>query len=184
MPSNWSLFKSMMRFYIPSFTAVDRRDAAKKMANAYNASVMGQASTIYGNTLLSGSVSLLEKCLFVGMEMNFRRKNPDDGDRRPFRIMASGFSLYWVGASLTPVPPHPPTIAPIGGVIVSFPGEVESLSRGLELSFTSFDLEKGLNALVLALEIHLKTVSGLYSGAIPTPTGPIPSAPLPWIGIF
>lgn len=37
--------------------------------------------------------------------------------------------------------------------------------------------------MITGLQLHLKTITGVYIGAVPSPTGLIPAPPIPWVGI-
>lgn len=182
MPANWSTFKNLMKPYIESFVSTGAAHSAKKIADAYEATVQAQASTMFGNVVLKGNRTVLENALKTGIQMNYNTM--DKTDERPYRVIALGFVSYWAGAVFNPLPPAPPCVAPTVGVQVMFPGEPLSLAKGIKKSFQIGNAETGINLFMLALQTHMKTISGTYMGLIPSPTGVLPSPPIPWVGIL
>lgn len=102
----------------------------------------------------------------------------------PYIFLESSFLSFWLTSKFSNVPPIPPTIAPLFGTTVLFPGIPGIMSLSFKLGFTSKDAGKAAELISKGFESHAKTISGTYSGLIPSPTGPIPSPPIPWLGII
>ena len=99
-------------------------------------------------------------------------------------FLESTFLLFWLTAQYSPLPPAPPTIAPLVGVTTLIPGIPGILSVALKAGFTSMEATTAADLITKGLQAHSKTITGLYSGLIASPTGPVPSPPIPWVGIL
>lgn len=102
----------------------------------------------------------------------------------PYLFLELAVISFWSTAKFSPIPPTPPTIAPLFGTAIITPGIPGILSISFKSAFTSKDPEKAAEIITKGFEAHAKTISGTYSGLIAGPTGPIPSAPIPWVGII
>jgi hypothetical protein len=182
---NTSLFKSLLKPYWESNSIKDLDDAADKIATAYDLSNVGDTQTIFGSKLIKGNKDILKTCLSIGMQVNFASKYVTKENEVPpgFTIMATGFCLYWLRSTFTPLPTMPPMIAPTTGVTVLFPGypgtTKVSLDYLLKNAFDNTEIDNVLDALSTALVTHLLSVAGIYSGTIIVGTVPSPMI-LPW----
>lgn len=102
----------------------------------------------------------------------------------PYIFLEFSFISFWLTAKFSALPPTPPTIAPLFGTIVLVPGIPGILSVAFKAAFTSKDPTNAASIITEGFKSHVATISGTYSGLIPSPTGPIPSPPIPWIGII
>lgn len=102
----------------------------------------------------------------------------------PYIFLESAFITFWSTAKFSPLPPIPPTISPLFGISILTPGIPGILSIAFKNAFKSKDPGIAATIITTALESHSKTVSGIYSGFIASPTGPIPSPPIPWVGVI
>jgi hypothetical protein len=102
----------------------------------------------------------------------------------PYIFLEYTFISFWLTAKFAATPPTPPTIAPLFGTIVLFPGVPGILSIAFKTAFTSKDASNAASIISQGFQSHSKTISGTYSGLIASPTGPIPSPPIPWIGVI
>lgn len=189
MAVNWVLFESAIRPYfnsglIPSNTD----DAANYIANIYDTAVR-MGSTAFGNFTLNTN----KPALVTNLKIAFKLMHGAGGtpvESSAYTVMATGFITYWLGATMSPLPPHPPTILPAvpNACQVLYPGDVASLSKSLQNALTNLKLIKtaGLSTtlLSLALKIHLMSISGIYLGLVPVVVGVAPFPPVPWTGIF
>lgn len=101
----------------------------------------------------------------------------------PYIFLETAFISFWATVKFSPTPPIPPTVAPLFGITVLSPGIPGILSAGFKLGFSSKDSSKAATIITNSLQAHAKTISGTYSGLIPSPTGTVPSPPIPWIGV-
>lgn len=102
-----------------------------------------------------------------------------------FLIMSTGFCLYWLSSTISPVPPMPPCIAPTFGSRVVFPGTPVPLNSDLYNTFKSPQtpdeaIVKFYNSLIL----HQFSIIGIYGGIIPFFPTPIAGPPIPWFSIL
>lgn len=135
------------------------------------------------NSIEEGSAEQLES--IIGEIKKFETfVNGINLDMVPYIFLESAFLSFWLTSKFSSVPPVPPTIAPLFGTIVISPGIPGILSASFKLAFTSKDASKAAEIISKGFETHSKTISGTYSGLIPSPTGPIPSPPVPWFGII
>lgn len=180
---NADLFKSLLKPYWESQSINDLDDAADKIATAYHLANIGDTSPFFGAKLINGDKDTLKNFLSLGLKVNFNLKIKS-GDVTPgFTLMALGFCLYWMSSTFSPVPPMPPMVAPTVGVSIIFPGLPIGLDKALKEAFDNTDLEQTLNALSIALKLHLMSISGLYSGTTIIAGVPSPLV-LPWTSLF
>jgi hypothetical protein len=102
----------------------------------------------------------------------------------PYIFLEYSFISFWLTSKFAATPPVPPTIAPLFGTIVLFPGVPGILSIAFKTAFTSKDPSNAASIITQGFQSHSKTITGTYSGLIASPTGPIPSPPIPWIGVI
>jgi hypothetical protein len=83
------------------------------------------------------------------------------------------------------MPPHPPDIAPTSGVLQIDPGmgALMSLASSINDAFHSKSCSAVAGILVSGFTQHMSMISGVYNGMIPSPSGPIPGPPIPWMGV-
>lgn len=182
---NSDLFKSLLRPYWQSWSVNDLDDAADKIATAYELANIGDTAPFFGAKLLKGDKETLKKFLSSGLKLNFTvtAKLPSPSVEPGFTLMATGFCLYWLGSTFSPVPPMPPMISPTTGVQVLFPGVPVGFDKALKEVFNNTDVEGSLSAFVNALIAHQLTVAGIYSGLAPGVPSPIPLV-LPWTSLL
>jgi len=102
-----------------------------------------------------------------------------------YLLMATGFCLYWLTSTISPVPPMPPCIAPTVGTTVIFPGTPIPLNSDLASSFTiSKRTDEAVRKLSNSCMFHQFTIMGLYTGIIPFFPSPIPGPPIPWFTLL
>ena len=97
---------------------------------------------------------------------------------------ATGTVNAWAAVQYQPVPPHPPTVAPAPGVTQLDPGmgAIPGLASTINDAFHSNNCAAVAGILVSGFTQHLTMISGLYTGLVPTPAGPVPT-PVPWMGV-
>lgn len=102
----------------------------------------------------------------------------------PYLFLEAAFILFWTTARFSPLPPTPPTLSPLFGTLVLIPGIPGPLSLAFKSAFTSKDPSAAAKIITAGIQTHATTISGTYSGLIPSPTGLIPSPPIPWVGVI
>jgi len=183
---NVELFKSTLRPYWSSWGVNDLDDAADKIATAYELSNIGDTAPFFGAKLIKGDKDTLKQFLSLGLQVNFYLTSVGKDDVEPgFTLMATGFCLYWLKATWSPVPPMPPMIAPTSGVQVLLPGLPKPLDSQLKSTFKHKQSEEALSDFANALVTHLLTVAGIYSGIFYPPGSPSPvPLVLPWAALL
>ena len=129
---------------------------------------------------------------------NYKGDSPNpnqDKDRSKieeiFLPVAKKIKDSWEKEIFTPATMPPPYVSPNPGYKVSLGGDPIELSKGLAYAF--FISQKSINsesaaadflsALVKAYTKHLLTIVGVFNGLIPSPGGPVPGPPFPFIGV-
>jgi hypothetical protein len=77
----------------------------------------------------------------------------------------------------------PPMMSPMAGVQVIFPGSPRGLDADIKKAFQQGSTDAVLRSLANALIKHQFTISGIYSGILPSIPTPIPMI-LPWTGLL
>lgn len=180
---NVELFKSLLRPYWNTWSVNNLDDAADKIATAYDLANMGSTGPFFGAKLIKGDKENLKKFLSAGLNVNFGLQVKPDGVIPGFTLMATGFCMYWVGSTFTPLPPMPPMVAPTTGVQVLFPGVPVGFDEELKKTFDNTSVEEALSAFANSLIKHQLTVLGTYSGLVPSVPSPIPLV-LPWASLL
>jgi hypothetical protein len=108
-----------------------------------------------------------------------------DVSKIAYLVMSTGYCLYWLTASMAPVPPMPPCIGPSGGTIILLPGLPTPLNSDLAKTFTKGNtVLQAVGKLYNSLITHQLTVAGIYLGIIPFFPSPIPGPPIPWFSML
>ena len=185
MSANWDSFKTNMVEYFKSCSSTGPQDSATKLATEYDNAVK-TATTLTGNQIIkTGNKQILENGFKLAFETMLN--SPLDLVLKPYTLLAASVVGYWLNVSLNPLPPVPPTIQPTTGFTISFFGLPTPLDIGLQKAFNSgFDnpIEVVVDNLITCLKAHLGTISGVYNGLIPATPTPVPSPPIPFVGLF
>lgn len=187
------VFKSILKPLMAPIPPTDYEKAADAIATAYDLSNVGMSMTIFGSILMQGNKETLKSFLLQGLTMNSGLTKYLPVVEPGWTLMANGFCLYWATATFTPLPPMPPTISPLTGTQVLFPGSPSILDIGLKVAFTAGfqnptegklgGLDNALDILSLVLIAHQLTIAGTYNGLIPAAPSPIPFL-APWAAII
>jgi len=177
------VFKSILTPLMEQQAFTNYEKAADAIATAYDLSNVGMSMTIFGSILMKGDKETLKSFLLQGLTMNSGLTSYLPVVEPGWTLMANGFCLYWATATFTPLPPMPPTVSPLTGTQVLFPGSPSILDIGLKVAFTQGDLTNALNILSLVLIAHQLTIAGTYNGLIPSAPSPIPFL-APWAAII
>jgi hypothetical protein len=110
-----------------------------------------------------------------------------DRPNDPYYVMANGILGYWTSLLVQPLSSQPPVLPcivspPGNGVYIPiYYGSRKRLADYLRRAFNSGKLYKGpgsgkvvATALAFSFAAHLFELKFIYSGGIPTPTGPVP----------
>ena len=183
MSINWKLIETQLDITFNHAKPSNETDAAISIANAYEAGILS-ATTLFQNTIISYNKPLLISSLSSAFVL------ARTTSKLNIKLIVNGFVGFWIGAMLSPLPMHPPTVSPspiLPPCIVTYPGDPTLLETALKTAFITFSGKTSnltIQSIILALKSHVATISGVYNGMIVSPTGLIPSPPIPWVGIF
>tara|TARA_B110000444_G_C18847044_1_gene602727 strand:- start:1114 stop:1680 length:567 start_codon:yes stop_codon:yes gene_type:complete len=187
MPAMWPVAESILNQWFngmgeggedQSFGA----DTASQIASAYDtaiktASIVGKGNIVSGGVIIPSIEGGFAAC-FAQMA-----SSPVDLSIAPYMSAAGGVVAAWAAPVYIPVPPHPPCIAPLVGVQQLFPGVPMPLAVEIMDAFTQEDAGQIAPLLIKAFKNHMKQITGIYLGLIPSAPSPIPGPPLPWVGV-
>jgi len=188
MPANWSILQSQLTTWFDNNQVrKTESDTANAIAQAYyNAILSANIVTVPGSLLAApASPSLIKQ----GFEATFRilkskTSAPVPGD---FTIAANSIVIFWQTSFWNPIPPPIGYVGPTVGHSVISGGSPAPLNYNLWNAFNNKIPGKvGVviaTKLINAFTVHLTQVQGVYNGLIPSPTGPVPGPPFPWLGV-
>lgn len=184
----WPKFQSDVAQWLDSTKEKKESDTAKKIADAYGTAVStAMISLIPGSTIISTPPT---KGIETAILNTFNRMKESDLPPTPpmFLEWATSTVSFWQGVQWNPLPPPPPFVSPTTGVAVLTGGTPTPLDVGLWTAFNNPPVSTPMGniiagKLVAAFTTHLLTVNGLYNGLIPSPAGPVPGPPFPWVGV-
>jgi|TARA_R110002153_G_scaffold62551_4_gene168282 hypothetical protein len=197
MPALWPAFTAQMNSWFCGNAKGDGdedyqaagRPTAKKIADEYELAIKTAGITVPGNLVSSG---WLKSTMQSGFEASFAQQfqaagAPPEGIDIGVPVWiaaATGTVNAWAAVQYQPVPPHPPTVAPAPGVTQLDPGlgAIPALASSIHDAFHSNNCAAIAGILVSGFTQHLTMISGLYTGLVPTPAGPVPT-PIPWMGV-
>jgi|TARA_R110001599_G_scaffold206316_1_gene403642 hypothetical protein len=197
MPANWPGFTAAMNSWFCGFAKGDTDEdwqqagapTAKKIADEYELAITTAGIIPYNNLVASGWVkATMESGWKASFAQVFNQaKVPPEGIDIgvPGWLPAATATVNaWAAVQYQPVPPHPPTIAPAPGVTQLDPGlgAIPALASTINDAFHSNQCSLIATILVSGFTQHLTMISGLYTGLVPTPAGPVPT-PVPWMGV-
>ena len=198
MPANWGGFQAAMNSWFCGNARGDTDEeyqqagapTAKKIADEYDLAIKTSAVIPYNNLLTGGfNKSLVESGFKASFAQVFNSSGiPPEGidPGVPGWIPAAqGTINAWAAAQYNPVPPHPPDIAPTTGVVQLDPGlaGLMPLAKSIHDAFHSQQCSAIASILISGFTHHMTLINGIYLGLIPSPSGPIPGPPIPWVGV-
>jgi hypothetical protein len=188
MPANWGSFINTVAPFLDQSTPKTERDTAKIISNSYKLAISSATiSNIPGSTIITTPPPIqMENTILETFD-----KTKESGKKTipPYYTnWANSISSFWLQTQWSPFPP-PGYVSPTVGVTTQFSGDINGLSIGLYNAFNNPPSPVPIGnlictKLITAFQTHLITVTGLYNGLIPTPTGPIVGPPFPWLGIL
>jgi len=195
MPANWGSFQGAMNAWFCGNAEGGEKTTsgaktAQKIASEYDLAIKTAMITVPGNMLMGGFVKATMESGFkasFAQQMQAAGIPPEGMDMGvPVWVAAAtGTINAWAGAQYNPMPPHPPDIAPTSGVLQIDPGmgALMSLASSINDAFHSKSCSAVAGILVSGFTQHMSMISGVYNGMIPSPSGPIPGPPIPWMGV-
>lgn len=182
MPANWELFKNGFSSFLNGKSAQSESDTARQIATLY-VNTVGLASVIQSGALLNPIQSSIIENGFAASFTNAKTIQKAPVPSSVWLPAANSIITVISTATIQTMPSVLPTIAPTTGYVITNPGQITQLSNGISTAFQSGDATSVASLLASTFQTHLSTVSGLYNGLIPSPSGPVPSPPIPWSGI-
>lgn len=182
MPANWETFKAGVAGFLDSKGAQSENDTAKQIA-IYYVNAVATAGVIQSGALIN---PVQQSVIESGFASSFAiAKTLQQGKTSPgtWNTVANAIITAISTTTIQPMPPVAPTIAPTSGYTITNPGNPSQLATGINTAFTVGNSQACANLLATTFQTHLSTVSGIYNGLIPSPSGPVPSPPIPWVGI-
>jgi hypothetical protein len=182
---SFALFKSNMFMYMNRPEGIDSyKDFAKKITDEYDIAARSGMQTINNIPLSSPNKSLMEILVTLACAKALSKKS---GYHNFIDDIGKGCVGYWTGATLlTGIPPIIPSIGAIQNITSTAaftlnPGTWTPVGPLIPTT----DINMFLDRLIMAMQMHLTTVSGLYITISMYPGFPlIPPAPgiLTWTG--
>lgn len=188
MPANWSVLQTQITtLFDNNQTRKSESDVARTIANAYlNSISSANIIAIPGSAIASPATPSLISNGFANTFQILKSKKgkPSPGDYTP---AANGIVQFWLATGWSPLPPPIGYVAPINGNQITSGGAPAPLNYNLWNAFNNNVPGKVgaviASKLVSAFSLHLSQVQGVYTGLIPSPTGPVPGPPFPWLGV-
>ena len=195
MPAAWPGFQAAVSSWLCGDAeggeeTTNGSKTAKKIADEYDKAIKTAAVIPYNNLLTGGFV---KATMQSGFEVSFAQQmqaagTPPEGIDIGVPVWipaAQGTINAWAAAQYNPMPPHPPDILPTTGVMQLDPGlgALMSLASSIHDAFHSKNCASVAGILVSGFTQHMNMINGLYMGMIPSPSGPIPGPPIPWMGV-
>ncbi len=187
MPAMWPVAESILNQWFEGFgEGGDQQsfgaDTASQIASAYDTAIKTASIVGKGNIV---SVGVIIPSIESGFAACFAQmaSTPVNLSIAPYMLAATGVVSAWAAPVYIPLPPHPPCIAPTVGVQQLFPGAPMPLGVEIMDAFTQEDASRIAPLLIKAFKNHLKQITGIYLGLIPAAPSPVPSPPLPWVGV-
>ena len=181
MPVLWPGLQSGFTNFLQSQKAEGLEDTAKEIAKLYHDAVQQAMPAVApGATVLGLDPRPIED----GFLDSFQQIFDAEKDLGPagYTLAALGVVNYWMGKSLKPTPPPGMTATithtiTMGGAPTPLDAQIYSAFKGMK--------EPAVAAgLVSAFTAHIATVSGLWTGTMPGPSGVMPAPPIPWVGLM
>lgn len=185
---NWNSFEQNLKNYFAILSGKNIDNVSKRIRMEYQLALISATNTA-GQNLLHIDLKFFEEALKIAFKMQFYSKV--DLKIAPYVLIANSIILSWYSAKLSPLPPIVPTVAPNfipKSSLITYTGSSSILSLHLKAAMNEMTFiktpELTAKFFTMAIRLHLKTISGLYNGLVPSPTGLIPSLPIPWVGFF
>lgn len=168
--ADWGFFTQRLTQYFDSKQSKSESDTAAYIAKLYDDTIR-QGSEQYGNRILSSNPKILEN--FISLALNEAKAGVPN--QVISQKLSQGVITYWSSVVLQANIPPPGSTMALYNSIVSpgIPNNVPVFN-----TTSSSDLA---NSLTTFFNIHTKTVAGVLTSLVSTPTGPVPT-PFPWAG--
>lgn len=182
---SWQVFKANMTLYMGNQTAIDSSETfAKKFTQEYDLVIRRGFQTINNVSVQDSNVDLMETMINLAGIISLQKQS---GLHDIINQLGKGIKMYWLGATLYQFPiPIIPAIGSYQNIIttsalVTNPGEFPDFQQ----QFPTDDTGQFLDMLIMAMNIHLFSIEGIYNTVSLYPGFPqVPPAPgiVQWVG--
>ncbi len=168
--ADWGFFTRRLSEYFDSKQSKSENDTASYIAKLYDETIR-QGSEQYGNRILSSNPKILEN--FISLALNEVKAGVPN--QVISQKLSQGVISYWGSVVLQANIPPPGSTMALYNSIVS-PGIPNNVPV-----FNTTNSSDMANSLTTFFNVHTKTVAGVLTSLVSTPTGPVPT-PFPWAG--
>lgn len=180
MPANWNGFEIGVQTYLDSLSARDERQTAALITTQFASAIASAQINTTAATPISFNINLIRN----GFEKFFRNTKKSGIQLSNCIQLAQSWATFWNTTRFNPVVPPPGYLTPLTGYSITFPGNVPGTAQMLYMRLnTSKSSREFVKILTDSFRFHTSTITGVYVGTIPGPSGPIPGPPYPWVGI-
>jgi hypothetical protein len=195
---NWPGLQLKISDFIANQKSQSTLETATFFGTEYHNTVL-TGTTMFGNNIVTpGDPNILINAFKSAFDMQLNSQI--DLGIVPYTVIAGAIVTYWTSVKFNSLPPAPPTILPNPAFAIPplqvcqllVPGLPVPLNTLLMTAFKSGiaapnPIAAGVlvsTAIILAFTTHITTISGIYNGLIPAVPSPIPSPPIPWVGVL
>ena len=175
-----STFENSVGYWLASGQSPSDDATAKEIASSYAKAARAVAPLMFSSKPM---VLKSEQIIFGGFSASFKLARALSTGKPPSAVWlpaAASIVLYWTAVSFSPMPPPPGGLTGITNITM-VPGLPTPLNMQIGSAFQAEDPWDAAEQLNSAMENHLKTVTGLWTGTAPG-TPPIPFV-FPWVGL-
>ena len=156
---------------------VSTSTVAKQIASWYDKAIRQSGQdALYGNSVLQANKPALQSALQSALQTASKNKTPSAYQQIAVALQ-TGIIAYWTGATLELTVPPPPSVQVVSNVVAN-PGTFQTT-----IPPVSDNLDQFIQiSLIVPIQAHLLTVSGITTSLTPQPTGPPVPVPYPFQG--
>jgi len=182
---SWEVFKTNMSLYMGNQKGISTyQDWGKKFTMEYDMAMRRGFQTINQVSIQKANTDLMETMINLAGLVALQKR---DGQHDIINQLGKGIKMYWLGATLYSFPiPVIPAVGSYQNIIttsalVTKPGEFPDFKN----QFPTNDTDQFLDLLIMAMNIHLFSIEGIYNTVSLYPGFPqVPPAPgiVQWVG--
>ncbi len=182
---SWEIFKKSMSLYMGNQSGISQyQDWGKKFTSEYDMAMRRGYQTINNVSIQKGNKDLMETMINLAALVALQKK---EGQHDIINQLGKGIKMYWIGATLYQFPT--PVIPATGAYqnilttssLVTKPGDFPDFKN----QYPTNDTDQFLDMLIMAMNIHLFSIEGIYNTVSLYPGFPqVPPAPgiVQWVG--
>jgi len=182
---SWEIFKKSMSLYMGNQNGISQyQDWAKKFTSEYDMAMRRGYQTINKASIQKGNKDLMETMINLAALVALQKR---EGQHDIINQLGKGIKMYWIGATLyqfpTPIIPATGAYQNIltTSALVTKPGDFPDFKK----QYPTNDTDQFLDMLIMAMNIHLFSIEGIYNTVSLYPGFPqVPPAPglVQWVG--